>query len=44
MAASKPIVQWLSPHDLLLVNDNDFGTEGAETEFWLVTFEEAVLG
>jgi hypothetical protein len=34
----------LSPHELLLVNDNDFGVEGAETSFWRVTFEEPVLG
>jgi hypothetical protein len=26
----------LSPSALLLVNDNDFGVEGAETSFWLV--------
>jgi hypothetical protein len=29
----------LSPTELLLVNDNDFGVEGAETGFWLVRFE-----
>jgi hypothetical protein len=33
----------LSPTELLLVNDNDFGTEGAETSFWKITFEEPVL-
>jgi hypothetical protein len=26
----------LSPKELLLANDNDFGVEGAETQFWLV--------
>jgi hypothetical protein len=34
----------LSPTKLLLVNDNDFGCEGAETSFWRVTFEEPILG
>lgn len=34
----------LSPTELLLVNDNDFGVEGAETSFWRVTFDEPVLG
>ena len=33
----------LSPTELLLVNDNDFGLEGAETSFWRVTFDEPVL-
>jgi hypothetical protein len=33
----------LSPTELLLVNDNDFGVEGAETSFWRITFEEPVL-
>jgi hypothetical protein len=33
----------LSPTELLLVNDNDFGVEGAETSFWKITFEEPVL-
>lgn len=33
----------LSPTRLLLVNDNDFGVEGAQTSFWLVTFEEPVF-
>ncbi|HEX8412389.1 MAG TPA: esterase-like activity of phytase family protein, partial [Sphingomicrobium sp.] len=28
----------LSPTELLLVSDNDFGVEGAETAFWKVTF------
>jgi hypothetical protein len=34
----------LSPTELLLMNDNDFGVEGAETQFWKVTFAEPVLG
>jgi hypothetical protein len=34
----------LSPTELLLVTDNDFGVEGAETSFWRVTFEESLLG
>lgn len=33
----------LSPSDLLLVNDNDFGVEGAETGFWRVAFDQPVL-
>jgi hypothetical protein len=33
----------LSPTELLLVNDNDFGVEGAETSFWKISFEEPVL-
>lgn len=33
----------LSPTELLLVSDNDFGVEGAETGFWKITFEEPVL-
>jgi hypothetical protein len=31
-----------SPRELLLVNDNDFGVEGVETQFWLVTFDEPI--
>ncbi|QAY75398.1 esterase-like activity of phytase family protein [Sphingosinicella sp. BN140058] len=34
----------LSPYELLLVSDNDFGVEGAETGFWKIVFEEPVLG
>jgi hypothetical protein len=30
----------LSPSELLLVNDNDFGVEGAETGFWRVRFDQ----
>jgi hypothetical protein len=33
----------LSEHELLLVNDNDFGVEGAETSFWRVRFDAPVL-
>lgn len=33
----------LSERELILVNDNDFGTEGVETQFFRVTFEEPVL-
>lgn len=34
----------LSPTELLLVSDNDFGCEGAETCFWRIRFAEPVLG
>ena len=34
----------LSPTELLLVNDNDFGVEGASTAFWRVNFREPLLG
>lgn len=33
----------LSPTQLLLVNDNDFGVEGGSTEFWLVEWEKPVF-
>jgi hypothetical protein len=33
----------LSPCELLLVNDNDFGVEGAETGFWRVRFDEPLF-
>lgn len=33
----------LSPTELLLVNDSDFGVEGAETQFWKVVFDDPVL-
>jgi hypothetical protein len=33
----------LSPFELLLVNDNDFGIEGAETGFWRVRFDRPLL-
>jgi hypothetical protein len=32
----------LSPTDLLLVTDNDFGVEGAETSFWRLRFAEPI--
>jgi hypothetical protein len=32
----------LSPHDLLLASDNDFGVDGAETSFWRLTFAEPI--
>lgn len=32
----------LSPTELLLVSDNDFGVEGAETQFWRVTLDAPV--
>lgn len=34
----------LSDRELLLVSDNDFGVEGAETSFWRVTFDEPLFG
>jgi hypothetical protein len=34
----------LSSTELLLVTDNDFGVEGAETSFWRVTFDEPQFG
>lgn len=34
----------LSPTELLLVSDNDFGVEGAETSFWRVTFDQPQFG
>lgn len=33
----------LSPTELLMVSDIDFGVEGAETSFWRVKFEEPVF-
>lgn len=33
----------LSPHEMILVNDNDFGVEGALTHFWRVRFKAPVL-
>ena len=38
MAADLEGMAILSPTELLLVTDNDFGVEGAETSFWRVTF------
>jgi hypothetical protein len=33
----------LSPTELLLVSDNDFGVEGAETSFWRARFDEPLF-
>src|SRR6185436_1674196 len=33
----------VSPRDLILVNDNDFGVDGKETQFWRVTFDEDLI-
>jgi hypothetical protein len=33
----------LSPSELLLASDNDFGVEGAETGFWRVRFDRPVF-
>jgi hypothetical protein len=33
----------LSPCELLLVNDNDFGVEGVETQFWKIAFDRPVF-
>ncbi|MEQ1782324.1 MAG: hypothetical protein ABMA14_13250, partial [Hyphomonadaceae bacterium] len=32
----------LSPTEILLVSDNDFGVEGAQTAFWRVRLEAAI--
>ena len=32
----------LGPDTLLLVNDNDFGVEGAETQFWRISFDAPI--
>lgn len=32
----------LSPSELLLVNDNDFGVEGVETAFWRISLPEPI--
>jgi hypothetical protein len=39
VAADLEGMAWLSPTELLLVSDNDFGVEGAETSFWRLTFD-----
>lgn len=33
----------LSSRELLLASDNDFGVEGAETEFWMIRFDEPLM-
>ena len=37
VAADLEGMAWLSETELLLVSDNDFGVEGAETSFWRLT-------
>jgi hypothetical protein len=34
----------MSDRELILVNDNDFGIEGVETQFFRIRFEDAILG
>jgi len=43
MAADLEGMLVLSDRELLLVNDSDFGTEGAVTSFWRVLFDEPVF-
>ena len=31
------------PHELLLVNDNDFSVEGARTRFWRIRFKKPMF-
>jgi hypothetical protein len=33
----------LSPTEIVISSDNDFGVEGAETEFWRISFDEPVM-
>jgi hypothetical protein len=33
----------LSPHELLLVNDNDFSVEGVRTRFWRVRLKKSLF-
>ena len=33
----------LSPHELLLVNDNDFSVEGARTRFWRIRLKKPMF-
>lgn len=40
MSADLEGMAFLSRFELLLVNDNDFGVEGAETSFWRIRFDE----
>jgi hypothetical protein len=44
VAADLEGMAWLSPTELLLVSDNDFGVEGAETSFWRLTFHTPMMG
>jgi len=40
MSADLEGMAFLSSTDLLLVNDNDFGVEGAKTSFWRIRFDD----
>jgi hypothetical protein len=40
MSADIEGMTFLSPTNLLMVNDNDFGVEGAKTNFWSIRFDE----
>ncbi len=42
VAADLEGMAWLSATELLLVSDNDFGVEGAETSFWVVRFDSPI--
>jgi hypothetical protein len=44
VAADLKGMAWLTATDLLLVSDNDFGVEGAETSFWRLRFGEPIAG
>jgi hypothetical protein len=33
----------LSPRELVICSDNDFGVEGAATGFWRITLDEALV-
>jgi hypothetical protein len=44
VAADLEGMAMLSPTELILVSDNDFGVEGAETSFWRIRFDEALPG
>jgi hypothetical protein len=44
MAADLEGMAILSPTDLLVVSDNDFGVEGARTSFFRLRFADPVLG
>lgn len=43
MSADLEGMAMMSPSELLLVNDNDFGVEGAYTTFWRLTFDDPIL-
>jgi hypothetical protein len=44
IAADLEGVALMSDRELILVNDNDFGIEGVETQFYRVTFERPIAG